>query len=194
MRAALARVVAYLLAVGAASCSRGSSNDTAGASSAAGSAVSAAAASGAAAAKPITGATSTAASAASAESCALVTKADAEAILGQPLRDLAVATNGMCEYKPLADVGDKKMAMAILVEAKLYPNQTKQTFESETQTAANILHVTRKPRTDLGEMAYEYGDFQLMVLQHGKAISLARLKSVDPAKLEAFARKAVSRM
>jgi hypothetical protein len=179
---------ACLLAVAALACNRGSTtNEGAAASSAV-----ALAAPSAAPAPSSAAAASTLANATDNASCALVTKAEAEAILGQPLQDLTVAYNGMCEYRPLADLG-KKAAM-MLVEVKIYPNETKQTFESETQNAANILHATRKPRADLGEAAYEINDYQFMVLQHGKAISVARLKSLESARFEAFAKKAASRL
>jgi hypothetical protein len=38
-------------------------------------------------------------------SCALVTKAEAEAIVGEKLQDLRVTYNGMCEYLREADRG-----------------------------------------------------------------------------------------
>jgi hypothetical protein len=137
------------------------------------------------------GAARSGASAASDPSCALVPKAEAESILGEPLADLTVSSSGMCEYRRQADVGKVAMPLAGL---KLYPNETKQSFESETQNAANIKHSTRTPRNGLGELAYEFGDYQYMILQHGQAISVTHHQKLDAQRFEAFARKALSRM
>lgn len=131
---------------------------------------------------------------ASAPSCALVTKAEAEAILGEKLDDLRVAVNGMCEYVRASDHG--KTIFMPLVGLKLYPNESKKRFEDETQSAANLLHQTRKPISGFGEEAYEMlkGE-ELMILEHGKAISVTHIgQALDRGKFEAFARKALSRL
>jgi hypothetical protein len=183
MRVVSASAIAFLFLVAA--CGRGgSSNGAAEAGSAApaaGSAPSAASAS-ALASHP----------AGDDPSCALVTKAEAEAIFGEPLQDLTVAFNGMCEYRREADRG-KKMAMP-LAGLELYPGQTKARFEAETKNAAGIMKTKLQPLAGFGEEAYEIGTFQIMSMAHGKAISATHLLPLDRAKFEAFARKAIARL
>jgi hypothetical protein len=185
-----APLVWFFVFLGAPSCSRSHSADPGSGASATAASASAPATSASAATASGSAARPTA-NAASDPSCALVTKAEAEAILGEPLQELTVSTSGMCEYRRQADVGKLAMPLAGL---KLYPGETRPIFESETQNVANIMHAARKLRADLGEDGYQFGDFQFMILQHGKAISVTHLQKLDTARFEAFARKALSRL
>ena len=74
-------------------------------------------------------------------------------------------------------------------------SQTKSSFESGTKAAAKAMRATVKPVAGYGEAAVWIGTFRIVVLQHGKALSVAMPgPKVAPAKLDAFLRKAISRM
>ena len=121
-------------------------------------------------------------------SCALVTKAEAEAILGEPLDDLTSPGDHSCDYGHKPD-------RAHLLMTELRENETKSRFESETQNVAKMMGAKLKPVAGYGEAAVWIGTFQIVVLQHGKAISVSQPgPKVAPAKLDAFLRKALSRM
>jgi hypothetical protein len=120
--------------------------------------------------------------------CALVTKVEAEAIVGGPLDDLTSPGDSSCDY------GHKPDRLHIFM-TELRTNETKAKFESETQTVAKMMGAKLKPVPGYGEQAVWIGDFQIIVLQHGKAISVAQPGGkVAPAKLDAFLRKALTRM
>jgi hypothetical protein len=121
-------------------------------------------------------------------SCALVTKAEAEAILGEPLDDLTSPQDHTCDY-------GHKPNRPHLFMTELRTSQTKSSFESGTKAAAKAMRATVKPVAGYGEAAVWIGTFQIVVLQHGKALSVAMPgPKVAPAKLDAFLRKAISRM
>jgi len=121
-------------------------------------------------------------------SCALVTKAEAEAILGEPLDDLTSQGDHSCDYGHKPD-------RAHLFMTELRPNETKGSFESQTKQAAKAMGAPVKPVAGYGEAAVWIGTFQIIVLQHGKAFAVATPgPKVAPAKLDAFLRKALSRM
>ncbi len=120
--------------------------------------------------------------------CALVTKAEAEAILGGPLDDLTSPGDSSCDYGHKPD-------RPHIVMTELRTNETKAQFESETKNVAKMMGAKLKPVSGYGEQAVWIGDFQIIVLQHGKAISVAQPGAkLAPAKLDAFLRKALSRM
>jgi len=120
--------------------------------------------------------------------CALVTKAEAEAILGEPLDELTSGSDTSCNY------GHKPNKPHIFM-TELRTGETKATFEAQTQNAAKAMGAKLKPVAGYGEQAVWIGTFQIIVLQHGKAISVAQPgDKVAPAKLEAFLRKALARM
>ena len=120
--------------------------------------------------------------------CALVTKVEAEAILGHPLDDLKAVGDSSCDYGHKPDKPHVFMT-------ELRTNETKAKFESETQNVAKMMGAKLKPVAGYGEQAVWIGDFQIIVLQHGKAISVAQPGAkAAPAKLEAFLRKALTRM
>ena len=125
-------------------------------------------------------------------SCALVSKSEAEAIVGEPLQEPTTAYNGMCEYRRAADLG-KKASLPILT-LKVYPGLTKATFESEAKNAASLGRNPIRPIAGLGEDAFEVGSFQIMALQRGKGISATHLEPLEQAKLEAFVRKALGKL
>ena len=115
--------------------------------------------------------------------CALVTKAEAEAIVGGPLDDLTSPGPNSCDY------GHKPDRPHIFM-TELRTDETKAKFESETKTVAKMMGAKLKPVTGYGEQAVWIGDFQIIVLQHGKAISVAQPGAkVAPAKLDAFLRR-----
>lgn len=121
-------------------------------------------------------------------SCALVSKAEAEAILGEPLDPLNAPSAGLCDYghKP-----DRRH----IVGLKLFPHENQSKFEAETADAASMTGSRRTPLAGYGEEAFSIGTFQIAVLQHGKAISVTHVGSpIAPKKLEAFVRKALSRL
>jgi hypothetical protein len=121
-------------------------------------------------------------------SCALVTKAEAEAILGEPLDELTSPQDHTCDY-------GHKPNRPHLFMTELRTNETKASFESGTQTAAKAMGAKLKPVAGYGEQAVWIGTFQIVVLQHGKALAVATPgPKVAPAKLDAFLRKAISRM
>jgi hypothetical protein len=121
-------------------------------------------------------------------SCALVTKAEAEAILGEPLDDLTSPQDHTCDY-------GHKPARPHLFMTELRTNETKASFDSGTKTAAKAMGAKLKPVAGYGEAAVWIGDFQIVILQHGKALAVATPgPKVAPAKLDAFLRKAISRM
>lgn len=121
-------------------------------------------------------------------SCALVTKAEAEAILGEPLDDLTSPGDHSCDYGHKPD-------RSHLLMTELRTNETKSSFESETQMAAKAMGAKLKPVSGYGEAAVWIGTFSIVVLQHGKAISVSQPgPKVAPAKLDAFLRKALTRM
>ena len=121
-----------------------------------------------------------AAAKATSASCALVTKAEAEAILGEPLDELTNPQEHTCDY------GHKPNRPHLLM-TELRTSQTKATFESGTKMAAKAMHATLKPVAGYGEAAVWIGTFQIVVLQHGKALSVAMPgPKVAPAKLDAF--------
>jgi hypothetical protein len=143
-----------------------------------------------AAASPAASASAAPLDPAGAPSCAFVTKAEAEEILGEPI-GLAVLSNGLCEYVRENDPSKHK-AIPIAVELDLAG--VKSVFESQTQRAADILHTTRTPKPGFGEDAFVIGKHQLAILQHGRSIAITRLAVVDDARFEAFARKALTRL
>jgi len=121
-------------------------------------------------------------------SCALVTKAEAEAILGEPLDELTSPGDHSCDY------GHKPDRAHILM-TELRTNESKSSFESETQMAAKAMGAKLKPVAGYGEAAVWIGTFSIVVLQHGKAVSVSMPgPKVAPAKLDAFLKKALSRM
>ncbi len=121
-------------------------------------------------------------------SCALVTKAEAEAILGEPLDDLTSPQDHTCDY------GHKPNRPHLLM-TELRTSQTKASFESGTKAAAKAMGAKVKPVAGYGEAAVWIGTFQIVVLQHGKALAVATPgPKVAPAKLDAFLRKAITRM
>ena len=120
-------------------------------------------------------------------SCALVTKAEAEVILGEPLDDLTSPLGHTCDYGHRPD-------RPHLFMTELRTEEDRASFESETQTAARMMGAKLKPVAGYGEAAVWIGTFQIVVLQHGKAISVVPGAKVAPAKLDAFLRKALSRM
>ena len=120
-------------------------------------------------------------------SCALVTKAEAEAILGAPLDDLTSPLEHSCDY------GHKPDRPHLLM-TELRTGMTKSSFESQTQNAAKVTGAKLKPAPGYGEQAVWIGTSQIVVLQHGKAFSVRPDKKVAPAKLDAFLRKALGRL
>jgi len=121
-------------------------------------------------------------------SCALVPKVEAEAILGEALEDLAVTYGEMCDYR-------RKSDRRPLLGIKLYPNETRSQFESETANAAKIMKTELRPAPGYGEEAFTLGDIQIMVLAHGKAVSLTHASSpLEPTKRDALLKRALSRM
>jgi len=121
-------------------------------------------------------------------SCALVTKAEAETILGEPLDELTSPAEHSCDY------GHKPDRQHILM-TELRTNETKSSFESETKMAAEAMRAKLKPVSGYGEQAVWIGTFSIVVLQHGKAVSVSMPgPKVAPAKLDAFLRKALTRM
>jgi hypothetical protein len=121
--------------------------------------------------------------------CALVTKAEAEAILGHPLDELTSPLGNSCDY------GQKPDKPHIFM-TELRVGLTEGSFDSETKNAAKAMGAKIKPATGYGEKALWIGSSQFIVLQHGKAISVSQPggKKVAPDKLDAFVRKALSRM
>jgi hypothetical protein len=127
--------------------------------------------------------------------CEFVTKAEAETILGEHV-EFKVDFNGLCEYLDASSLSQKYPSS--LVQVELQPGKTKSSFEAMVETADKMLHRTSHRIAGYGEEAFEdteRGDFQLMVYQNGKALSITHGKTkLDPAKYEAFVRKAISRM
>jgi hypothetical protein len=120
--------------------------------------------------------------------CALVTKAEAEAILGEPLDDLTSPLEHSCDYGHKPD-------RAHLFMTELRAGANKASFESQTQTVAKMMGAKLKPAAGYGEQAVWIGTSQIVVLQHGKAFSVKQAgPTIAPAKLDAFLRKALSRM
>jgi len=120
--------------------------------------------------------------------CALVTKAEAEAILGEPLDDLTSPLEHSCDY------GHKPDRTHLLM-TELRAGASKASFESQTQTVAKMMGAKLKPAPGYGEQAVWIGTSQIVVLQHGKAFSVKQPgPTIAPAKLDAFLRKALSRM
>jgi hypothetical protein len=117
----------------------------------------------------------------------VVTKAEAEAILGEPLDDLTSPLEHSCDY-------GHKPNRPHLFMTELRTNESKSSFESETQNAAKAIGAKLKPAAGYGEQAVWIGTSQIVVLQHGKAFSVRLDTKVAPAKLDAFLRKALSRM
>ena len=121
--------------------------------------------------------------------CALVTKAEAETALGEPLGEPSV-THGTCMYK-------RKTGLP-LVTLQLYPDKTKRSFESDAKTAASIVtaKVPPRPAAGYGEAGFSIGDSMLTIFKHGKSIWVVRMfpKDPAPAKVEAFVRKALTRL
>jgi hypothetical protein len=120
-------------------------------------------------------------------SCALVTKAEAEAILGEPLDELTSPLEHTCDYGHKPD-------RAHVFMTELRTGETKSSFESQTQNVAKIMGAKLKPVAGYGEAAVWIGSSQLVVLKNGKAISVRTGEKVAPAKVDAFVRKALSRM
>ena len=124
--------------------------------------------------------------------CVLVSKAEAETLLGEPLREPS-ATSGACLYA-------RKANGLPLISLQLYPDKSKDSFESDAQTAAKVLNpkVPPKPAPGYGEAAFTVGDVGtlLTVFKHGKVIWVQRMFAKDPApaKVEAFVRKALTRL
>jgi len=116
-----------------------------------------------------------------------VTKAEAEAILGAPLDDLTSPLEHSCDYGHKPD-------RPHLFMTELRTGETKSSFESQTQNAAKAMGAKLKPAAGYGEQAVWIGTSQIVVLQHGKAFSVRPDNKVAPAKLDAFLRKALSRM
>jgi len=140
------------------------------------------------AATPAAAPTAKAGGAAANAACALVTKAEAEAILGGPLDELEGGVGDSCHY------GHKPDKPYIFM-TELRSGQTKATFDAETKNVAKAMRKPIKPAPGYGEQAVWIGDFQIIVLQRGKAISVAQpTGKVASAQLDAFLRKALSRM
>jgi|1185.fasta_scaffold1122174_1 hypothetical protein len=122
--------------------------------------------------------------------CALVTKAEAETAVGEPL-DEPSATHGTCMYR-------RKANGLPLFSLQLYPDKTKSAFESDAKTTAKILNakVPARPAAGYGEAAFTIGDSMLTIFKHGKSIWVMRMfpKDPAPAKLEAFVRKVLTRL
>ena len=129
----------------------------------------------------------------SGEACALVTKAEAEAVLGEPLQEPSVEYNGLCTYRRASDVG-KKSALPI-IGIELEPHRTKSQFEAEMANASKISHATQKAISGFGEEAFQIGDSQIVVMAHGRYISVVPYPpKFERAKLEAFVRAALKRL
>ena len=99
----------------------------------------------------------------------------------------------------LANARPPLPSTAATIGVELQSGKTKGTFEGMVETADKMLHRTSHRVAGYGEEAFEdsepRGDFQLMVYQDGKALSITHGKTkLDPAKYEAFVRKAISRM
>jgi hypothetical protein len=127
-----------------------------------------------------------------APSCAFVTKAEAEATLGETIAITVLPANGLCEYFRASEV-DKRMKLP-LVTVAVQADGSKSAFEAWTQNAANMLHEARTPRPGFGEEAFQIGSGELGVWQHGRSIAIARLQTLDAAKFDAFSRKAATHL
>jgi hypothetical protein len=129
----------------------------------------------------------------SGEACTLVTKTEAEAVLGEPLQEPSVEYNGLCTYRRASDVGKTNSMPIIGIE--LETHRTKSQFEAEMANAIKITHSTQKALPGFGEEAFQIGDSQIGVLAHGRYISVVPYPpKFDRAKLEAFVRAALKRM
>jgi hypothetical protein len=120
-------------------------------------------------------------------SCALITRAEAEKVLGETLQEPVVKFAEMCSYMSKGG--------STLFGVKLYPKEEKGQFEGELKNAAKMMKAPMKPLPGFGDEAFTIGDYQTAVLLHGKAISLSyATHKLESAKRDALLRIALGRM
>jgi len=120
-------------------------------------------------------------------SCALITRAEAEKVLGETLQEPVVKFAQMCSYM--------NKGGSTLFGMKLYPKEEKGQFDGELKNAAKMMKAAMKPLPGFGEEAFTIGNYQTAVLFHGKAISLSYMThELAPAKRDALLRIALGRM
>jgi len=136
---------------------------------------------------------------AQADACALLTKAEAEAILGQPIGAPAKGSSGECHYGEEGDAAEiivypmmlgfksKEEFHAFVVEDTEAMNA--RTKESLKNTGVAVKETAVEPVPQVGDAAY-FVDPSLVVLSHGRVLNIT---AADRQQALAVAGKVVPR-
>ena len=138
-------------------------------------------------------------SVAQADACALVTKAEAEAILGQSIGEPAKGGSGECHYGAAGGgaeivVYPMTLGFGSKEEFHAFVKEDTEAMDARTQKGLKKMGVTIKPTAveevpQVGDAAY-YVDPSLIVLSHGRVLNIT---AADRRQAVAVAGKALPR-